>query len=852
MLPLSTPLCVALTLENCFRFRWVVCQIEVLKRCLKPSVLRNALRSLPETLDETYDRILLNIPPEYEREAYLALQYLAVAPCSVSVADVAEAVAIDRECHTFDPEDRLADPFDIVEVLSSLVTYSSAQIALTIEEDSDSRYVGAERATGLRLSHYSVKEYLTSDRLRNKGASKLYISLNEAHKCVAEACLTYLLWFDHSESVSLGFILDFPFGLYAARNWYHHARIAYQSPELRPEGKDNLSRMCVDLLNPERSSSFINWLKLSDPYRFRQGTNFDRTLEKMPTPLFYACYLGLREVVEILVGAGADLIGSSFGNNMSSMTPLNGAIEGGNEVIVQFLLDRGANINSVSEWGCTPLHQAASHGHETIVKLLIKHGAYLEARSGPVIPESMVQLPAEDPLEQFHESNGFTVDIKTRQKISLSLSKYLVKKHMFLESTFFEIRPISDWTLFGYDSFLGPLLYSGEIWEVNSATGWTPLHEASWIGHRGVVRQLQLSGVDVEAKTRYGWTAMHFAAWHGHEALMQQLVEGGTCIDVKNVYGWTPLHSASFRGHENVVRLLLNLGADIEAETAYGWTAVFGALANGHENILALLLERGADPNAHNSYGGTVLIIAARIGAATTARLLLQRGADPNIKTVFGSTAIQEAYLRGQNKVARLLQSYTCEGISLEGRSVNATLKDDSLYAPPQDSPSSLAFPVSRPPVSILVVCGGNYCRSPMAEAVLQSLVRGNDRFGVIDSAGIHVSQKGEEPDPRTMSTLQNNGILEYYHASRKVQGSDLTKFDYVLAVDNEALRVLRYMYGGDQEILHTMLLGDFGAKTGEEIRDIYHRTDNAFQSAYEKMVEFAKGFIAQVVESHR
>ena len=830
------------------RFRWVVCQIEVLKRCLKPSVLRSALRSLPETLDETYDRILLNIPPEYEREAYLALQYLAVAPCSVSVADVAEAVAIDPEYHTFDPEDRLADPFDIVEVLSSLVTYSTTQIALTTGEAPDSRYVGAERATGLRVSHCSVKEYLTSDRLRNKGASKLHISLYDAHKHVAEACLTYLLWLDHSESVSLGFVLDFPFGLYAARYWYHHARFAYQSPELQPEDKDKLSRMCVDLLNPERSSSFINWLKLSDPYRLRDGHRFDRTLGEMPTPLFYACYLGLRQVVEILVGAGADLVGSSSGNDMSSMTPLIGAIEGGNEAVVDLLLECGVDVNVVGGWGSTALHQAAWYGHETIVKLLIEHGAHLEARTGPVLPESVVQLPAEDPLEQFPALNGSTVDIETRQKMALSLAKYLVRKHMFLESRYFDTKPMNDWRLFGYGSLSGLLLCSGDRMETDSATGWTPIHEASWSGHKGVIKQLQLSGADIEAKTRYGWTAMHFAAWHGHEPVVQQLLDGGASIDVKNVYGWTPLHSASVRGHENVVRLLLDRGADIEAETAYGWTAIFGALAEGHHSILALLLERGADPNAHNSYGGTVLITAARTGAETAARLLLQRGADPSIKTIFGSTAIQEAYIKGHNELARLLQSSTCEDINPNGRIVDATPKRDSPYEPPKDSHSSLAPPVSRSPVSILIVCGGNTCRSPMAEAIFRSLVRGDGRFGRIDSAGTQANE-GDEPDPRTMSTLQANGILDYHHVSRRVQTSELTEFDYVLALDKVALGVLRYLSGGDQEILHIMLFGDFGAKPGEEIRDIYHRSENAFQSAYEKLVEFAKGFIAQMME---
>ena len=823
----------------------------MLKRCLKPSVLRHALRSLPETLDETYDRILLNIPPEYEREAYSALQYLALAPCSVSVADVAEAVAIDRDCHTFDPEDRLADPFDIVEVLSSLVTYSSAQIALNLDEGSSCRYAGAERATGLRLSHYSVKEYLLSDRLRSKGASKFHISIYEAHKCIAEACLTYLLWFDHPGSVSLDFILEFPFGLYAARYWHRHARIAYRSLELRPEGKDNLTRMCVDLLNPERSSSFINWLKLSDPHRFRQGTNYERTLEEMPTPLFYACYLGLREVAEILVGAGADLIGSSSGNNMPRATPLNGAINGGNEAIVSLLLDCGMDVNFVSEWGRTPLHQAASYGDEAMVKLLITYGAHVEARTGPIIPESAIQLPAEDPVKEFYEFNGLPADVETRQKISLSLTKYLMKKHMFLESQHFEANPINDWTGFGYGSLLGVLLYAGDEVERDSATGWTPLHEASSSGHERVVRQLQLSGADVEAKTRYGWTAMHFAAWHGYKAVVQQLVDEGASIDVKNVYGWTPLHSASFRGHEDIVQLLLDRGADIEAETAYGWTVVFGAFADGgHENMLALLLEKGADPNAHNSYGSTLLVNAARVGAGAEAavRLLLHRGADPSIKTVYGSTAIQEAYLRGHNTIARLLRSHTCEGIAVRDESVNASPQGDSLHLLLQDSPPLLASPVSRPAISVLFVCCGNFCRSPMAEAVFRSLTRVDGRFGRVDSAGTQ-AREGEEPDPRTMSTLQKNGISDYHHVSRKLQKSDLTEFSYILAIDDEALRVLRYMFSGDVERRNIMLFGSFVAETSGEIHGIYPSTEETFQSAYELVVKFAKGFISQVLE---
>ena len=86
---------------------------------------------------------------------------------------------------------------------------------------------------------------------------------------------------------------------------------------------------------------------------------------------------------------------------------------------------------------------------------------------------------------------------------------------------------------------------------------------------------------------------------------------------------------------------------------------------------------------------------------------------------------------------------------------------------------------------------------------------------------------------------------------SRKLRNSDLTKFDYILAVDNEALRVLRYMFSGDVERQNIMLLGDFDAGNAGPIIDIYHGTEETFQSAYETMVKCAKGFISEVLKEN-
>src|SRR6267154_5078095 len=76
------------------RFRWVSCQLETVRRCLVPSV-RRVLAQLPETLDETYDRILQEIPKANQEHAHRLLQCLTVAIRPLRVQELAEVLAID-------------------------------------------------------------------------------------------------------------------------------------------------------------------------------------------------------------------------------------------------------------------------------------------------------------------------------------------------------------------------------------------------------------------------------------------------------------------------------------------------------------------------------------------------------------------------------------------------------------------------------------------------------------------------------------------------------------------------------------------------------------------------------------
>src|ERR1700742_813656 len=77
-----------------YRFRWVVCQLETLRRCL-PSSVQSILADLPESLDETYERILLQIPKWSRAHAHRLLQCLTVTIRPLRVEEVAEVLAVD-------------------------------------------------------------------------------------------------------------------------------------------------------------------------------------------------------------------------------------------------------------------------------------------------------------------------------------------------------------------------------------------------------------------------------------------------------------------------------------------------------------------------------------------------------------------------------------------------------------------------------------------------------------------------------------------------------------------------------------------------------------------------------------
>lgn len=92
-------------------------------------------------------------------------------------------------------------------------------------------------------------------------------------------------------------------------------------------------------------------------------------------------------------------------------------------------------------------------------------------------------------------------------------------------------------------------------------------------------------------------------------------------------------------------------------------------------------------------------------------------------------------------------------------------------------------------PTSLLFVCLGNICRSPLAESVFRHLARerGVEHEFEVDSAGTSGYHAGSPPDARSVATARSRGV-EVAGASRRIGANDLERFDYVIVMDGENL----------------------------------------------------------------
>lgn len=134
----------------------------------------------------------------------------------------------------------------------------------------------------------------------------------------------------------------------------------------------------------------------------------------------------------------------------------------------------------------------------------------------------------------------------------------------------------------------------------------------------------------------------------------------------------------------------------------------------------------------------------------------------------------------------------------------------------------------------ILLVCTGNICRSPLAEAVFRHKIGLAGRSGEleVDSAGIHDYHVGERPDPRTLKIAGINGISTESIRARQIGMDDFSDFDVILGMDAGHVRHLEKISPSEyRHKIHLFL--EFAGCGAHDVPDPYYGGFKGFEDIY-------------------
>lgn len=332
--------------------------------------------------------MLCEIPEESKEEAQRILTFLCFSYRPLTVFEVMSALAVDisdQEC--YDHHRKFEEPEDILRTCPGLIDIIPFQPSTVYYSDCDrdhchshDRDGDAGRYTTIRISHFSVQEYLLSDRIMQASASFFGTSKVTGHYQISKTCLVYLcsrtiLSRPHCSG-------EYPFSEYAAEYWHRH---------LLEDGVDRLSdlnRLALSLLS--NRESLLRWRGLYDVVepliyytgghsRFQQCKEDAEELEAR-SPVFDTTVLGLYDVLVNLLALSPQDVNVST----RCYTALQAAVKRGNIQVVQLLLDSGADINARERAQRTALFKAVDNRYESerLLKLLLDHGANVNAGSG--------------------------------------------------------------------------------------------------------------------------------------------------------------------------------------------------------------------------------------------------------------------------------------------------------------------------------------------------------------------------------------------------------------------------------------------------------------------------------------
>ncbi|WP_292898190.1 MULTISPECIES: low molecular weight protein-tyrosine-phosphatase [unclassified Nitratireductor] len=153
----------------------------------------------------------------------------------------------------------------------------------------------------------------------------------------------------------------------------------------------------------------------------------------------------------------------------------------------------------------------------------------------------------------------------------------------------------------------------------------------------------------------------------------------------------------------------------------------------------------------------------------------------------------------------------------------------------------------AKPRISILFVCLGNICRSPLAEGVFRSVAveRGRGADFLVGSAGTGAWHVGNPPDPRSVDIARRFGVDISHQRARQVEAADFNRYDLLLGMDRNNVQTLRERATrGVSGKIHLFL--DYANGRMVDIPDPYYGGEDGFASVYQMIREASEALLSK------
>jgi ankyrin repeat protein len=592
--------------------------------------------------------MLAAIEDLYFDEARTALQWLVFTNAPLSIAELAEACSISYTSETvpFLKHGGHADIMGLLNVLGNLILVGDPipYHPGTEEVPDPPKYDPEFHQRRVRLSHFSVQEYLVSDRLRESVKHISTYALHEVESSydLAQRCCAYLMyfvcelspqvqkWIDYEHlpypdvfasfygSVSSldhwdRFEPQYPLLGYCSRQWTEHLRLAESSMGALPEENP----LHLQVLEQEKVTA--TWLRLGpeERYWFRSEKGMEKKGWNDKTrALYWASSFRLPKTVSLL----CDLLSRQDKNyeDGKTGTVLQASAYWGNLALVKALLKRGSNANLKMGPHGSPLQAAAKGGFMEIVSVLLEaafNQGILRTCMGNTVPHVEIQRQSMQTLKSFLKTVDIISDDDSPQSQIFALLKSAVKdcseaivKH--------KNQAVSDVYRLSPEFQLLAAAEECEEWagivlEINTAVS-------------SVLDGLLLSAIE-----------------QNRGAVAKALIGAGAHITRASFQEAIRLMSLGRVEEEAMAELLVYSGLEIAGDHEM----LLAATSVGSAKLAKLLLEAGADVHGHTQkfynhfetesqnfrlHTENALLIAIRREDLDMVKLLLDWAADPN------------------------------------------------------------------------------------------------------------------------------------------------------------------------------------------------------------------------------